>query len=204
MKFRTERLELIPGTVELLSAELEGLGAFRQKLGVTVPQTWPPDLYDRPAIEFMVKYLKENPDAPGWGPWYLVLRNKEGNPDTLIGTCGYKGKPLPDGTVEIGYSVLAEYQGKGFASEAAKALVDRAFSHPEVTRVIAETYPELPPSIRVLEKNGFTLIGDGSEPGVIRFELSRAAHLKNDKNNNRRKCEKEIKLPSFDRVVIPD
>ncbi len=180
MKIRTERLELIPGTVELLSAELEGLNSFRQKLGVGVPPTWPPNLYDRPAIEFMANYLKENPDAHGWGPWYLVLRNQEGKPETLVGTCGYKGKPLPDGTVEIGYSVLAEYQGKGFASEAARALVDRAFSYPKVTRVIAETYPELLPSVRVLEKNGFILIGDGSEPGVIRFELSRAAHLKGD------------------------
>ena len=176
MKIRTERLELIPGTVDLLSAELEGLAPFRQKLGVMVPQSWPPDLYDRPAQEFMVNYLKENEDASGWGTWYLVLRN--GNPETLIGICGYKGKPSLDGTVEIGYSVLAEYQRKGYASEAARALVDRAFAHPEVTRVIAETFPELLPSIRVLEKNGFVLIGAGSEPGVIRFELSCAIHVK--------------------------
>ncbi|MGH8005003.1 MAG: GNAT family N-acetyltransferase [Limisphaerales bacterium] len=178
MKITTERLELFPGTVELLSAELEGLGAFRQKLGVEVPETWPPDLYDRPAIEFIANYLKENADASGWGPWYLVLRNNEGKPETLVGTCGYKGKPLSDGTVEIGYSVLAEYQRKGYAAEAARALVDRAFSHPAVTRVIAETFPELIPSIRVLEKNGFVLIGEGSEPGVIRYTLPRAVHEK--------------------------
>jgi len=177
-KIRTERLELIPGTIELLSAELEGLGVFRHKLGVDVPATWPPDLYDRPAVEFMLNYLTENPDADGWGPWYLVLRSGEGNPETLVGTCGYKGKPSPDGTVEIGYSVLAEYQRKGYATEAARALVDRAFSHPKVVRVIAATYPELLPSIRVLEKIGFVLTGAGSEPGVIRFELSRAAYLK--------------------------
>lgn len=178
MKIRTARLKLILGTVELLSAELEGTGAFRQKLGVAVPQTWPPDLYDRPAQEFMVNYLKENKDAAGWGTWYLVLRNA--NPETLIGICGYKGKPATDGTVEIGYSVLAEYQGKGFATEAVGALVDRAFSYPEVTRVIAETYPELFPSIRVLEKNGFVLIGDGSEPDGIRYELSRVTHVKKE------------------------
>ncbi len=123
MKIRTERLELTSGNLELLAAELEGLGAFRQKLGVMVPQTWPPDLYDRPAQEFMVNYLKENEDAAGWGTWYLVLRNA--NPETLIGICGYKGKPALDGTVEIGYSVLAEYQGNRFATEAAGALVDR-------------------------------------------------------------------------------
>lgn len=178
MTIRTERLELISGTVDLLSAELEGLAPFRQKLGVEVPETWPPELYDRPAQEFMINYMKENEDAAGWGSWYLVLNNSDDNPKTLMGICGFKGKPSPDGTVEIGYSVLTEYQRKGYATEAAKALVDRAFSYSKVSRVIAETYPELMSSIRVLAKNGFVLTGTGSEPGVVRFELFRSAYLK--------------------------
>lgn len=173
MKIRTERLELIPGTVELLSAELEGLDAFRQKLGIEVPPTWPPGLYDRPAQEWMLNYLKETPDGVGWGLWYMVLRGLNDNPETLIGTCGYKGSPSSDGTVEIGYSVLPEYQRKGYASEAAGELVNRAFEYPEVKRVIAETFPDLTASIRVLEKTGFSLIGSGSEPGVIRFEITK-------------------------------
>jgi len=178
LKIKTERLKLIPGTIELLSAELEDLATFRQKMELEVPETWPPDLYDRPAQEFMVNYLKENTDAAGWGSWYLVLNNGDGYPETLIGICGFKGKPSPDGAVEIGYSVLTEYQRKGYATEAAKALVDRAFSYSKVSRVIAETYPELMSSIRVLAKNGFVLTGTGSEPGVIRYELSRSAYLK--------------------------
>ena len=55
-----------------------------------------------------------------------------------------------------------------------RALLRRAFAFPEVDRVTAETLPELAPSIGVLEKAGFTLAeGEGSEPGVIRFELPR-------------------------------
>jgi RimJ/RimL family protein N-acetyltransferase len=50
-------------------------------------------------------------------------------------------------------------------------------SHSEVSRVIAETYPELKPSIRVMEKNGLVYVDDGSEPGVIRYELKRAAFI---------------------------
>ncbi|MBD0327516.1 MAG: GNAT family N-acetyltransferase, partial [Pyrinomonadaceae bacterium] len=90
-----------------------------------------------------------------------------------IGGCGFKGKPAADGTVEIGYSMLPEFQCAGYATEAAGALVRWAFSHAEVARVIAETYPELRPSIRVLEKNGFRFIGDGSEERVIRYALTR-------------------------------
>jgi RimJ/RimL family protein N-acetyltransferase len=54
--------------------------------------------------------------------------------------------------------------------------LERAFGLPEVTRVIAETLPDLTPSIGVLKKCGFRLVGEGSEPGVIRFELTRAGH----------------------------
>ncbi len=80
-----------------------------------------------------------------------------------------------DGTVEVGYSVLEAHQRRGYASEAVEALVGWAFGHPEVTRVIAETYPELVPSVGVLEKTGFRLIGAGSEERVIRFERRRNA-----------------------------
>jgi len=78
--------------------------------------------------------------------------------------------------VEIGYSIVEAFQGKGLGTEAVRALVDHAFRNPAVTRVIAETFPDLTPSIRVLEKNGFVRIEEGgSEPGVIRFELRREA-----------------------------
>jgi RimJ/RimL family protein N-acetyltransferase len=96
--------------------------------------------------------------------------------DTLIGAGGYKGPPA-DGCVEIGYSIVPEYQRQGFASEAAGGLVAHAFSHQGVERVRGETLPDLVGSVGVLRKCGFTLVGDGSEPGVVRFELTRAAWL---------------------------
>jgi RimJ/RimL family protein N-acetyltransferase len=66
-----------------------------------------------------------------------------------------------------------ENQRQGFASEAVDALVEWAFSHAFVTRVIAHTLPVLAPSIRVLEKNGFVFLGDGEEEGTIVFERRR-------------------------------
>jgi RimJ/RimL family protein N-acetyltransferase len=44
--------------------------------------------------------------------------------------------------------------------------------------VIAETYPSLIASIGVLRKCGFQLVGEGSEPRVIRFELTRPEYLR--------------------------
>jgi [ribosomal protein S5]-alanine N-acetyltransferase len=73
----------------------------------------------------------------------------------------------------VGYGVVRDHQRRGYASETVRGLVGHAFALPEVHRVIAETLPELTPSIGVLEKCGFRFIGEGSEPGVIRYELSR-------------------------------
>ena len=52
-------------------------------------------------------------------------------------------------------------------------LIAHAFAHPEVARVIAETLPDLFPSIGVLRKIGFSYVGEGSEPGVVRYGLRR-------------------------------
>ena len=51
------------------------------------------------------------------------------------------GGPDATGTVEIGYSVLEEYQRRGYASEAVEALVAWAFLRPGVRRVAAINSP---------------------------------------------------------------
>jgi RimJ/RimL family protein N-acetyltransferase len=174
---KTERLELIPGTSEIFRARADDRDALARFLGgARVPETWPPELYDQDAHDWTANYLAEHPEAVGWGVWYLVLRAEASAEGvrTAVGICGFKGQPLADGTCEIGYGVLAQFRRAGYASEAVRALISRAFSHTEVTRVIAETYPELAPSIRVMEKNGLRFAGDGSEERVIRYELTRA------------------------------
>ena len=55
----------------------------------------------------------------------------------MIGTCGFKGPPTDDGTVEIGYGVLPEFRRQGHATEAARGLIEHALAHPTVTRVKA-------------------------------------------------------------------
>ena len=63
-------------------------------------------------------------------------------------------------------------------SEAVRGLLARAFGLPAVERVIAETLPGLTPSLGVLRECGFRPAGEGSEPGVIRFELTRAEYTR--------------------------
>jgi RimJ/RimL family protein N-acetyltransferase len=172
---RTRRLELVPATTDLLSAALAGPVSLSAVLGALVPPGWPPEYVDAPALEFTRDRLTRAPHEGEW--WmYLILLPRDAGERVLVGTAGFKGPPSADGTVEIGYAVVAEHHRRGYASEAVGGLLERAFGVPEVTRVIAETLPHLTPSIGVLEKCRFCRVGEGSEPGVIRFELTRAGY----------------------------
>jgi RimJ/RimL family protein N-acetyltransferase len=93
-----------------------------------------------------------------------------------IGQCGFKGPPNPDGCVEIAYGVSSGQEGKGYATEAARALVAYAFSVDQVTLVLAHTLPASNASQRVLAKCGFHYVDEITDPedGLVwRFERSR-------------------------------
>ena len=164
------RLFLVAADVCLVRADLADPAALAARLQAVVPQNWPPELYDGPAMSWSLRQL-EDPAEQGWSFWYLLSRDTAAH--ELIGVCGFKGRPDSAGSVEIGYSVLAQYRNRGFATEAVEALVAWAFSHQQVREVSAETLPHLRQSIRVMEKNGFAYVGAGSERGVIRYVVSR-------------------------------
>jgi len=84
--------------------------------------------------------------------------------DLVVGMCGYKGPPDAEGVVETGYGFAPAYQNRGFATEAAGALVNHAFECDEVTAVIAHTLPEPNASSRVLTKCGFDFVGEVIDP----------------------------------------
>lgn len=171
-RIRTERLTLVAGTPEMARAEYENPERFSEVISASVPSSWPPPLNDDQSMKYFMDHIEADPDAAGWLCWYILLYDDKGQ-STVIGSGGFKGRPTTEGTVEIGYSLIETYHGRGFATEAVRALVRWAFSHPDVERIIAHTFPELKPSIRVLEKNGFSHVGEGEEEGTIRYMLLR-------------------------------
>jgi len=170
MRIETQRLTLIPQTLEHLRTELEEPGRLGALLGARVPEGWPPGEYDRDAMEFFKSKLESDAQRyDGWLGWYVVTRDAT---PTLIAGAGFMGPP-EDGTVEIGYSVVAEARGAGYATEIVEALVRRAFESDSVQRVVAETATTNEASQRVLERNGFTPAGSGRDASSLRFQKSR-------------------------------
>jgi ribosomal-protein-alanine N-acetyltransferase len=166
---RTERLDLVPATYPHLRAAIEDPQRLGLQLDARVPATWPPELLDDAALKWTIDRLKDGID-PSWQMYWVILREEKGR--TLIGSTGFKGPPVR-GTVELGYGIVSDQHRKGFATETVRGLLGFAFADPKVSRVIAETLPELGPSKGVLDKTGFRYIGEGSEPGVIRYEIVR-------------------------------
>jgi len=164
------RLYLVPASIDITQADLDGPQALGKVLGVSVPPEWPPELYSRPALAAVLQQLRDRAEH-GWSTWYLAGRGSE---EGLIGVCGFKGRPDAAGSVEISYSILEPFRNAGYASESVQRLVDWAFSHSQVSQVTAETMPHLRQSIRVLEKNGFSHAGRGSEYGVSRYCINRS------------------------------
>ena len=102
--------------------------------------------------------------------WRAVwtIETKEGE---RVGDLSFKGIDSA-GAPEIGYGIVDEFQGRGYATEAVGALVDWALSRPGVVRVEAETEPDNAASKRVLEKCGFVPTGALGEEGP-RFARAR-------------------------------
>lgn len=170
MKILTSRLELVPATAKLIRMEIGNLASLGQALDAVVPGAWPPESV-LPVLEFFAQELEANPNMEGWAGYYWLTTKENAGRRTLIGSGGFKGKPGADGTVEVGYGVLPEFQNKGYATEAVQGLITWALSQKSVLHVIAEAFPDNVPSVRVLAKCGFVEVGAGSEPGVKRFEF---------------------------------
>ena len=117
------------------------------------------------AYSEMLEGCLNHPDQWDWyAMWMIELKD-----GTHIGDLCFKGL-APNGTTEIGYGILDDYQGQGYATEAVKAVLDWALQDPKVTTVEAETDPGNMASQRVLEKCGFVPNGKTGEEGP-RFTL---------------------------------
>lgn len=107
---------------------------------------------------------------PAWLGVYghrLIIERDSG---LVVGSIGMFWPPA-EGTVEIGYGLVASRRGRGYATEAARALANFAFTVPEVHTVAAGAELSNPASVRVLEKAGFHRWT--TEDNVARFRIAR-------------------------------
>ena len=152
----TERLKLIPFIREHYNAILQNDNVtLGELLNVETPKNWTEFEDAREAIPALVSFFEALGDDLSWGSYFMILKNER----KLIGSCGFKGKPDFDNYVEIGYEVHPQFQSTGIGTEAAKALIDFAFTK-EIAGVKAHTLRDENNSVHILRKLGFAFKGE--------------------------------------------
>ena len=148
-----------------LRLELESTEAVLARIERLSPQ-------DRAEVspQWLARMRDSSPSQ--WTHGFAVVERSSG---AIVGGCGFKGPPDDDGMVEIAYGIDADYRGRGYAKEAAAALVELALD--AGARVVrAHTRTDNEASARVLVSCGLASVGDVIDPedGLVRrWELVR-------------------------------
>ena len=135
-------------------------------LGAALPVEWPqPDLLDVLPLQ-----AAASQETECYGVWVMIERES----GSVVGDVGFIGPPDENGSIEVGYSVIPDRRRRGYATEAASAIVEWALSEPGVQVVVAGCDRDNEPSIRTLERLGFQRTGEAN--GQLRWRYEPPAH----------------------------
>ncbi len=159
----TQRLKLLPFTLELKKATLAERARLAEMLEVEIPDAWPgADLLE--ALPFLIEVMEQDPAGIVWDG--IILHKAE---QIAIGGIGFLGGPDEAGMVEMGYNILPAYEGQGYATEMARRVIDWAFHTPGIPVITAQCLDDNIGSIRVLEKVGMRRLAP--EGNLLKWEL---------------------------------
>ncbi len=151
MEIKTSRIKIYPAT--------------RIEMEIQIASEKDDEL--RAAYSEMLQGCMQHLDEWEWYTmWIIELHN-----GMRIGDLCFKGL-TSSGIVEIGYGILEEFQGQGYATEAVKEVTAWAFQSSNVVAIEAEADVQNIASQKVLEKCGFIANGEWGNEGP-RFVLSR-------------------------------
>jgi RimJ/RimL family protein N-acetyltransferase len=154
-KLRAGTLRVEPGTLRPEPGKLRPEPVEGQ-LPAWHPQYPLPDSIDAIAMVFASHraMLGTVNDSPVWWIHQIIVDG------AVVGDIGFHGPPDPELVVEIGYSVVPAWRGRGVASRACALILQQAWQDGADT-VIAETDADNVASQAVLLHNGFRRRPDG-------------------------------------------
>lgn len=88
--------------------------------------------------------------------WFVTLRDGP-TPGAVIGECGWKGGPDPEGSAEIGYGLAPPWRERGYGTEVVGALAGWALRQSSCRRLTAYVHEDNVASRRLVERLGFTV-----------------------------------------------
>lgn len=151
MFIRTENLLLRPGWVD--DAPALTVAFAREDVVMTLARApWPYRLDD--AVDYLARDRSANEvDLLV----FLRTPNNAGGTPRLIGGVGIAER---DGALELGYWIVPSHWGRGYATEAARAVVAAARDSLRIDRLVSGHFTDNPASGAVLRKLGFEATGE--------------------------------------------
>jgi len=146
----TERLRLVPITLEAIEAVLDGDKPRAEALvGARFPRGWPDDPLLDVGFPYSRAAIRADPEVRLWGDSLVILRDEP----RVVGSVVFHGRPS-DGIAEIGYAIEERARGAGLATEATRACVEWALDHAGIAAVQATTFPWHTASLGVIRNLG--------------------------------------------------
>ncbi|HJT44931.1 MAG TPA: GNAT family N-acetyltransferase [Chthoniobacterales bacterium] len=159
MTAQTENLIIAPYLPRYLRALLRSKEEFENTAGLPVADGIREQMSEASA-DFKARVeAGKQPD-----PWLFGFAIIHKADNVVIGTCGFPGPPDSNGVAEIAYGIAPAYQGRGYATEAAKFLIQFAADDRRVRTICAHTLAEPNASTRVLQKCGLKKVGEAIDP----------------------------------------
>ena len=137
----TERLLLRTWILPADAAEAQTLFGSADAQRLYIRGSLPPE-----GVESYVSQLAAHEERDGFGVWPVVEKSSR----RLIGACGLSRVADLNGEVEIEWIVTEAARGKGYATEAARAVLMYAFSQAKLSRVCALVDPENAASVAIV------------------------------------------------------
>lgn len=168
---RSERLDLLPFTAELIDAMIDADDErLRAITGARFSGGIVPPLMDDHLADLR-DLLRSGQDPLPWRAWLAIDRTS----GEAVGSAGGGGVPDANGTVSMGWAVFPKFEGKGYGTEAAQAVLEALIQQPGVQSVMATVPPDHIASIRIAEKIGMHHTGEAVDAEVGRvlvYEIS--------------------------------
>jgi ribosomal-protein-alanine N-acetyltransferase len=168
-------IELRPMTPEFVAAVLDGRREEAASLlRIELPDEFPSE-GEKGFLGLRLRQMREDERFQTWCPHAIVLGGQ------MIGHAGYHGPPGVNSrhdpeAVEFGYRIFPPYRGRGYATDAARMLMDLAEERASIRRFVLSVGPENDPSLAIVRKLGFERTGErmDEEDGLeLVFELTR-------------------------------
>ena len=155
---RSERLDLPLLSLSQLDRLAAGDGdSVSAELAAVLPPAWLAEITWLAAVRAEQLRLR-----PTDGPWLLrpILVRGEDGACTAIGYLNFHGGPDDSGRVEIGYTLLPDARGQGYAIEAVRAAIEWAIEAHGIRRFRAAVAPDNERSRNLILKLGFHQTGE--------------------------------------------